>query len=29
MRNANLIDIEIFDRNEMEKIGFTYVGMGV
>ena len=30
MRNANLIDTRnIFDRNEMEKIGFTYVGMGV
>ena len=30
MRNANLIDTRnIFDRNEMEKIGFTYIGMGV
>ena len=30
MRNANLIDTRnIFNRNEMEKIGFTYVGIGV
>jgi UDPglucose 6-dehydrogenase len=30
MRSANLIDTRnLYDKNEMEKIGFTYLGMGV